>query len=153
MIGLGSDKKKPVLNVIEKLTFSILGLHLRDKSFHRALFARILSFREFLFQCKYFQLQHDILIFFKYFCYEDSLQDALTNCGDATSAIGDSVAYLAAGKFKTEEFLIRRSVISLVWNWYPFASKHLKGRLGPVSVTSRFLIMEVGWDQVGFSLF
>ena len=48
--------------------------------------------------------------FFKYFCHEDfrpSLQDALTHCGDATYAIGDSVAYRAAGKFKTEEFLIK----------------------------------------------
>ena len=104
-------KKKTVFNIIEKPTFNILGLRLRDKTIHRALFARILSLREFLFQCKYF-------------CYEDfrpSLQDALTHCGDATSAIGDSVVYRAAGKFKTEEFLIRRSVIHLVWNWYPFA--------------------------------
>ena len=41
-------KKKPVYNIIENLTFNILGLRLRDKTFHRALFPRILSLRECL---------------------------------------------------------------------------------------------------------
>ena len=111
--------------MIGKLTFNIMGLRLRDKTFHRALFPRILSLREFLLQCKYFQFQHDISPFFQILLprrFRPSLQDALTHCGDATYAIGDSVVYRAAGKFQTEEFLIRRrSVIHLVWNWHPFA--------------------------------
>ena len=67
-------KKKPVYNIIEKLTFNILGLRLRDKTFHRALFPRILSLRECLFKCRYFQFQNDILIFSNTFATKASVR-------------------------------------------------------------------------------